>query len=421
MLIRRLDDTSPIVPTPPATASFGGYRSFLFDSLLRQQISAQPVGSMYGCGSHEGHSGWTCADLAAIAREAVAVHQPDVILLMCGTNDLFFTGSQRSPAGSAGASASATVGRMAKLLDEVFAAAPKVTLLMSTTAAINATRCRAYKPPCPAAMPSQIAELNAALPALVAEQQRLHRDVSLHDVNAEAAWVEADYYTWGIHRSQQGFAKMAGSWERALKRAINGTKERLPAIKTEDQTGGSSRANPYGTEPYPIFWAVGGPNASAFGPGGSVDVGQWGIKHNNFTICGGMTTHLMPALPEGGGAPIRGGVPQSANFSLADFIAGLSKTIAAKIPDPDYDGLAVFDFEAFTPIWSEDTGEHDYVQTAVLAGLCFLHRWRCALIGAGAAGWHGKAYRVYSVQVAAPLPLPMTHHLPPPQSGVSRS
>ena len=145
----------------------------------------------------------------------------------------------------------------------------------------------------------------------------------------------------------------------------------LPALKTEDQTGGSSRANPYGAEPYPVFWAVGGPNSSAFGPGGSVDVGQWGIKHNNFTICGGMTTHLMPALPEGGGAPIRGGVPQSANFSLADFIAGLSKTIAAKIPDPDYDGLAVFDFEAFTPIWSEDTGEHDHVQTTVLAGLCF--------------------------------------------------
>ncbi len=132
-----------------------------------------------------------------------------------------------------------------------------------------------------------------------------------------------------------------------------------------------SAANPFSQDPYPVFWAVNGPNASAFAAGGAVDIAQYGIKINNYTVCGGMTGSLMPSL-SAEGRPIRGGVPQSTNFSLAAFLSGLSKTIATRIPDAQYDGLAVFDFEAFTPIWSEDTG---------------------------AGGWHGKAYRVYSMKL----------------------
>ena len=130
-------------------------------------------------------------------------------------------------------------------------------------------------------------------------------------------------------------------------------------------------ANPYGHEPYPVFWAVNGPNASAFAPNGAVNIAQYGIKTNNYTICGGMTGALMPSLSPDG-APIRGGVPQSANFSLDAFLSGLSKALTTRIPDAQYDGLAVFDFEKFTPIWSEDTS---------------------------AGGWHSKAYRVYSMKL----------------------
>jgi hypothetical protein len=164
-----LDDTSSIVPVAPAAASFGGYRLFMFDSLQRQRIAVlgQPVGSMYDCGTHEGHSGWTCADLAAIARGAVAAHRLDVVQLMCGTNDLFYTSDQRSPAGSRGANATGTLARMAALLEAIFAAAPRVKLLLSTTTAINATRCSAYTPPCPVGAYTLPAmdELNAARPA----------------------------------------------------------------------------------------------------------------------------------------------------------------------------------------------------------------------------------------------------------------
>jgi hypothetical protein len=130
-------------------------------------------------------------------------------------------------------------------------------------------------------------------------------------------------------------------------------------------------SHPFGAEPYPVFWSVNGPNASAFAANGSVNVGQFGIKANNFTICGGMMGSIMPRLTETSHEPeITGGVPQAANVTL--FLEGLAENIAARIPDAAYAGLAVYDFEAWAPLWTEDTG---------------------------AGGWHSKAYRTYSIRL----------------------
>jgi lysophospholipase L1-like esterase len=73
-------------------ASFGGYRGPLFESLHRQWgslYSFESVGGQHGCGSHEGHSGWTCEMLADIIVESATAYKPDVVMLMCGTNDLW--------------------------------------------------------------------------------------------------------------------------------------------------------------------------------------------------------------------------------------------------------------------------------------------------------------------------------------------
>jgi hypothetical protein len=54
-------------------------------------------------------------------------------------------------------------------------------------------------------MPADIASVNAALPAaVVAPLVAKGRKIFLHDVNADAQWVESDYWTWGIHRSERG-------------------------------------------------------------------------------------------------------------------------------------------------------------------------------------------------------------------------
>ena len=78
-------------PVAADAASFGGYRGPLFSQLANKWggYTFETVGSQYGCGSHEGHSGWTCDELATIITRSAEVYHPDVVLLMCGTNDLY--------------------------------------------------------------------------------------------------------------------------------------------------------------------------------------------------------------------------------------------------------------------------------------------------------------------------------------------
>ena len=129
--------------------------------------------------------------------------------------------------------------------------------------------------------------------------------------------------------------------------------------------------NLFQMELYPVFWAVHGANASAFAANGSINIAQYGIKNHSFTVCGSMLGSSMPTLSSDGKTPkINGGVPQAANLKV--FLDSLATSIEATIPATGYAGLAVFDFEAYAPLWSEDTG---------------------------AGGWHGKAYRVYSVKL----------------------
>jgi hypothetical protein len=66
-------------------------------------------------------------------------------------------------------------------------------------------------------MSADIASVNAALSDKVAAPfVAAGKRVFVHDVNADAQWVDKDYWTWGIHRSEAGFAKMAASWLKAI-------------------------------------------------------------------------------------------------------------------------------------------------------------------------------------------------------------
>ena len=199
---------------PKSTASFGGFRGPLFQQLQAKwgENAFATVGGEYGCGSHEGHSGWTCEDLAGIITTSAVSYSPDVVLLMCGTNDLYYRPSTLKP--EKGGNVTQVLDRMTMLLASLFAVRPNATVLLSTVPEINATKCLSYGAgPCPPSMPTNIAAVNAALPtAVVAPLVAAGRRVFLCDVNADAHWEEADFWTWGIHRSEEGFAKMAASF-----------------------------------------------------------------------------------------------------------------------------------------------------------------------------------------------------------------
>ena len=160
------------VPDDGATASFGGYRGFLFSQLA--QLWGKPsylskpfetVGGMYDCGSHEGHSGWTCADLDSIITASATAYRPDVVLLMCGTNDLYYRPSTLHP--ERGGNVTTVLARMNSLLNKLFAVQPNVQVLISTISDINATKCLSYGAgACPPSMPADIEAVNIAMQAV---------------------------------------------------------------------------------------------------------------------------------------------------------------------------------------------------------------------------------------------------------------
>lgn len=107
----------------PATA---GYRLPLWQRLTTRGVRVDFVGSRSAGPDelpdpdHEGRSGWSAARMAPMAGGWVLAADPDVVLLHAGTNDLL-----------AGASASTTATALDRLLDGVFAAAPRAHVIMA--------------------------------------------------------------------------------------------------------------------------------------------------------------------------------------------------------------------------------------------------------------------------------------------------
>jgi lysophospholipase L1-like esterase len=204
----------------------GGYRGHLATQLGDPALNgagasgAGPawsfVGSSFLCGAHEGYSGETVEWLANRTTDIMTKGQPDIVTFMAGTNDFFWDPPQgtRSP--------QALIARLGRLLDLAFAAVPSTTFLVSTITHINSTRCSYYHtahwhpPNCPDDMQANIIAYNKLLPALVAQYKAKGHDIALHDVNADAQFVAADYWIWGIHFNTTGFEKMAASWTKAI-------------------------------------------------------------------------------------------------------------------------------------------------------------------------------------------------------------
>ena len=98
---------------------------------------------------------------------------------------------------------------------------------------------------------------------------------------------------------------------------------------------------------------------------------QCGPACTNPPLCQDWQMGLFPSLKAG--VPVNGGVPQAANLSA--HLAELRATVVHFVPDPDWDGLAVFDFEEWTNIWE------------------------LMVDGGTPGGWHSIAYQNYSIEL----------------------
>jgi len=138
---------------------------------------------------HEGHPGFWIENLAEQVDVWIRPRQPDVVLLMAGTNDIL----NDSPS-------NAVPNRLSELIDKVAAAAPNATILVSAV---------------PSLLGKDQARLayNAAIPGVVSPKQAAGKKVAFVDV---AAGVQLTDLRDGVHPNEAGDEKLGAAWAKAL-------------------------------------------------------------------------------------------------------------------------------------------------------------------------------------------------------------
>ena len=112
--------------------------------LRKAGIQFDMIGFQYDCGSHAGISGHTCLEIANEIEENAGAHQPDMVLLMCGTNDLYYRNSTLDP--GRGTNVLGVIARMELILNRLWTIAPDTKVLLSSITDVNATLCADYPP-----------------------------------------------------------------------------------------------------------------------------------------------------------------------------------------------------------------------------------------------------------------------------------
>ncbi len=184
------------ITTGLGSRSVDSYRVDLYERLTAAGLAVDFVGSQqHGTGvdpDHEGHSGWKIAQIAAQVEVWLAVHQPDVVLLQIGTNDM------RTDEWSAGAPE-----RLSALVDLIVLARPATHVFVSQIPGAKA-----------AADQRRIDEYNAAVPGIVAA-----KGPTVHLVDQRS--VDGLALNDNFHPNDFGYAKAAWNLYRALEPVLN--------------------------------------------------------------------------------------------------------------------------------------------------------------------------------------------------------
>ncbi len=205
----------------------GGYRGELETMLDAAGYHYEMIGSRSDYSdrvrlrAHEGWPGYVIRSLpsdpghqllGAVTRRAIGDYDPDVILLMAGTNDLL-----RLERHSAGYTVPSIVGGMDELLSEIFDAKPDVAVILAGVVdspsiadctvkrfdGVDSWGCDGDPGP--------------NLKTLVAKYRGLGYHIALADRMDAAVPRDRDHFPDGIHPSGNGgYAAMARVWMRAI-------------------------------------------------------------------------------------------------------------------------------------------------------------------------------------------------------------
>ncbi|MBP2335781.1 SGNH/GDSL hydrolase family protein [Saccharothrix coeruleofusca] len=173
----------------------GGYRVDLWQKLVGGGYSIDFVGSMAnGPGSlgdrdHEGHSGWTIAQIDSNITNWLRTHNPQTILLHIGTNDMY------------GGNPGGAPSRLSTLIDRITTQAPEAHLFVATIVPLSFAD-------------STVRTFNAAIRPIV--QAKADAGKRVHLVDMYSALTTADLAD-GVHPNARGYSKMATTWYDALR------------------------------------------------------------------------------------------------------------------------------------------------------------------------------------------------------------
>lgn len=129
---------------------------------------------------------------------------------------------------------------------------------------------------------------------------------------------------------------------------ITGPKAIVPRVRpvAEKATATKTPTPAPAASPFPYYWFVSGRFAN------TLPVGEYPMLRPDVVCIYEHRLGLFPRIVNGRNE--NGGIPQRTN--LAAHLEKAKRDIEAAIPDANFSGLAVIDYEAWTPIWSR-TGE----------------------------------------------------------------
>lgn len=252
-----------------------GYRLDLANQLSGNTVDfvgSQRSGSMADP-DNEGHSGAEIATIADYAAPSLREYQPNLVLVLAGTNDV---NNNDDPAGAP--------GRLGSLLDEIFAEDPGTAVVVSTLPVIAN-----------ASSEARVQTFNQQLPAIVSQRTQQGRHITIAD---QSDITTADLKD-GLHPTDGGYQKMAVNFANAISAANTNGWIGDPVA----QNGGHDGLAPCAGTPN---WINEGQIASG-GGSGTVEFGDItgsGLDDYLLVSSTGATTDFWNAGPGGGGAPV---------------------------------------------------------------------------------------------------------------------
>jgi len=191
--IMALGNSSTVGVGSPGTA---GFRGPLESLLARHGIAFVMVGSQQtGPPSvpdrhHEGHPGWTMAQMQPLVAGWMRAQRPDVVLLQVGTNDL-----------NSGVSARTTAARLDRLLDTIHGVSNAGVIVAGVWAPLRDH-------------PRARADYQRLAAAVVARHER--RGEAMTFVDTSTLLGPGDLFD-GLHPNRNGYRKIAAVWDGGIR------------------------------------------------------------------------------------------------------------------------------------------------------------------------------------------------------------